>query len=216
VACLECSVGFYPFENKCLRCSAEDKFGENCLDCTSGGCTKCKKEYFVSYGECIDCKFMDGCEDGECTSTGCKKCRKGYYLDEGNCKACSTAISGCIDCRSADLCITCASNFLTIDEGICKCRQGTKNQVTDELTGACKCIDGYYMTNKGCQTCGYLIPGCEQCSVVSQITGIPIYSEAQFAVSQQYLDCERCAYSRYVKPASIRSDADTIVGDIRQ
>ena len=125
----------------------------------------------------MDCRFIDGCkfEEEACTQFGCIECVDGYYLDEGTCKSCSSAISGCVKCRSYDQCTQCASEYLTIEDGLCKCRESGQNQYTDQITGACVCEEGYYMTSKGCQTCSYMIPGCEGCEETASNTGIPLY-----------------------------------------
>lgn len=156
--CKECHPGFYPIDTECYDC--KDRFGPNCEECNSSGCTKCEIDYFLSLGKCESCLFIDGCKDDQCFDDGCRECKVGYYWNDGNCKPCSSAISGCVLCNSSDKCLKCASDFLTISDGICKCREGGKNQYTDELTGACECKEGYYMTEYGCQTCQYLIPGC--------------------------------------------------------
>ena len=130
-SCDECNRGFFANDRMCLACV--DRFGENCEACTAGGCTECKAGFFISYGQCLDCRFIQGCkydsndEAATCGKNGCKECRDGYYLDEGRCNSCSNAISGCVKCLSSDQCTECASEFLTIDEGICKCREGGKN-----------------------------------------------------------------------------------------
>ena len=56
---------------------------------------------------------------------------------------------------------SCVSDYLYVDRGICKCREEGRNQYTDPVTGACFCEKGYYMTDKGCLDCQYLIPGCD-------------------------------------------------------
>jgi len=121
-ACSVCDKGFFANDRTCLSCA--DRFGANCDECTAGGCTVCKDEFFVSYGQCIDCRFIEGCANEKCTQSGCTQCEDGYYLDEGRCNSCSSAIVGCVKCRSSDQCTQCASDFLTINEGICKCREG--------------------------------------------------------------------------------------------
>jgi hypothetical protein len=123
----------------------------------------------------------------------------GYYLDDGYCKKCSTVLSGCLQCRSADVCTVCGSEFLTIDQGRCICREGIPNQFQNLDTGACECIDGYYMTSTGCQTCEYMIPYCEKCTIGTQDTGYELYSAAQFLDTAFYLGCSSCAYGRYLE-----------------
>ena len=143
--------------------------------------------------------MIEGCLEGKCaTMTGCTECLPGYYLDEGRCKSCSSVMSGCKQCRSSDVCTMCASEFLTIDDGRCICRVGEPNQFTNPDTGACECFEGYYMTNTGCQTCDYMIPGCDDCVIDSSNTGLPLFGAAQFLDSQMYLRCNSCGYGRYV------------------
>ena len=101
-------------------------------------------------------------------------------MDEGQCKSCRQAISGCAACKSADQCDKCVSEYLFVDDGICKCREEGRNQYTDEITGACHCEEGYHMTDKGCFMCDYLIPGCEECEESYRNTGIPLYALATY------------------------------------
>lgn len=144
---------------------------------------------------------MPGCASGTCSESGCQKCYDGYYLDNGLCVSCSSKISGCVRCRSADECLVCASDFLTIEDGICKCREGGQNQYTDPMTGSCVCNEGYFMTSRGCQTCSYLIPGCDKCAITSTNTGIELYQLADLTnfSGQKYVDCDSCTYFRYVE-----------------
>lgn len=211
-ACLQCLPGYYPIDKKCHPC--KERFGEFCNECTSGGCLKCqtgldpdtgvmREGYFVSYGECKRCSFIEGCLSDRCGEKGCDECKRGYYLDEGDCTPCSKEISGCNECRSADLCTKCASTYLRIDDGICKCREGMPHQITDSLTGACYCEEGYYMTTRGCQTCEYLIPGCTSCNSTDINTGITLYSKASMTNDLKFLTCNRCKPAFYVKSGSI-------------
>ena len=55
------------------------------------------------------------------------------------------------------------------------------------------------MTSTGCQTCEYMIPYCEQCTVGTQNTGYELYSAAQFLDDAFYLGCNSCAYGRYLE-----------------
>ena len=60
-ACEECKPGYFANNRECLKCT--DRFGENCQLCTAGGCTTCADGWFVSYGQCNECRFIEGCKD---------------------------------------------------------------------------------------------------------------------------------------------------------
>ena len=62
----------------------------------------------------------------------------------------------------------------------------------DTNTGACECDSGYFMTDKGCRTCEYMIPGCTECDMVSYNTGLPLFGAATFIDENQYLSCFEC------------------------
>ena len=198
-SCNECDTGFYPIDNQCLDCRVKDPL---CIDCTSQGCTKCENDMFISRGRCTACS-IEGCVPGHCNDkTGCWECEAGYYLDDGQCKLCSSALTGCKQCLNADVCTVCASEFLTVDGGRCICRSGGLNQFTNPDTGACECVDGFYMTDTGCHTCEYLVPMCNSCTVGTTYSGFPIYGVAQFQEAQQYLQCESCDFGRFVQKAT--------------
>ena len=124
-ACNSCDRGYYPIDNQCLNCRLKDLL---CLECSSLECTKCDNQMFISNGKCTTCLSITGCVSNNCDYyTGCKECRPGYYLDAGKCKLCSLALAGCKQCRNADVCTLCGSDFLTIQNGRCICRNGVPN-----------------------------------------------------------------------------------------
>jgi hypothetical protein len=45
---------------------------------------------------------------------------------------------------------------------VCKCNGKSPNMIID-YQGSCSCSPGYFLTEKGCQTCQEMIPGCENC-----------------------------------------------------
>ena len=47
-ACDECQVGYFGIDKDCISC--KQRFGEMCLECTAGGCTKCRSENFLRFG----------------------------------------------------------------------------------------------------------------------------------------------------------------------
>ena len=188
-SCDYCDRGHYPIDNTCLSCAAKDPL---CVHCDASGCLECSSGFFVSLNKCTSCEMIKGCMAGMCFSDGCHECEVGFYLDDGQCKPCASAISGCKQCKNADVCTDCASEYLTIEGGRCHCRAGEAHQFTDINTGACECEPGYYMTTRGCRTCDYMIPGCLQCDIVSYNTGIPLYGAARFLSESQYLTCFEC------------------------
>ena len=60
--CEKCEGGYFADEKTCSSC--EGRFGQDCQECTAGGCVKCNDSFFVSYGQCIDCRFIQGCKSG--------------------------------------------------------------------------------------------------------------------------------------------------------
>ena len=54
------------------------------------------------------------------------------------------------------------------------------------------------MTTQGCKTCSYMIPGCDKCTETVSDTGIALYQAASFGTGQNFLQCEKCVYGRYV------------------
>jgi hypothetical protein len=44
--------------------------------------------------------------------------------------------------------------------------------------GSCSCNTNYYLTEKGCQTCQDIIPGCDACYQTTQNTLLEIYNGA--------------------------------------
>ena len=60
-ACNTCDSGYYPIDRSCLDCKQKD---ENCLECTSEKCTKCKSNMFISRGKCTSCDMITGCMPG--------------------------------------------------------------------------------------------------------------------------------------------------------
>ena len=123
--CKQCKPGYFGLDRQCIPC--QNRFGRECQQCAGGGCAVCSEGFFVSYGQCEECRFIQNCKDQQCGDTGCAECEEGFYLDEGQCKPCSGAIAGCSLCESADLCLSCVSEFLYVDAGICKCREEGRN-----------------------------------------------------------------------------------------
>lgn len=65
--------------------------------------------------------------------------------------------------------------------------------------GSCSCNVNYYLTEKGCQTCQDIIPGCDSCYQTTQNTLLEIYNGANLGYNQRqyYIDCMTCAYANY-------------------
>jgi hypothetical protein len=68
-ACDECLDGYFGVDKDCIPC--KERFGDQCEECTAGGCTKCKPENFIRYGQCVNCRFMPGCASDQCFEDGC-------------------------------------------------------------------------------------------------------------------------------------------------
>ena len=61
------------------------------------------------------------------------------------------------------------------------------------------------MTETGCETCNYIIPGCNNCTSVNRNTGYPLYGQSQFNDNKMYLRCVECSYGKFVKEADSKS-----------
>ena len=149
--------------------------------------------------------MLPNCKSKRCTSTTCLECLDGYFLENGKCRACNEALAGCASCTSSKVCISCQSNFLTLKNNRCTCVSDGNNMIINS-DGSCKCADGYFMTDYGCQTCQYLIPGCTNCATSNTISNIRVYDFLSgTGQSKKYLDCALCDYMKYMVPGNSTS-----------
>ena len=93
------------------------------------------------------------------------------------------------------------------EDGSCGCNidDGIFPHMSKDRYGSCKCDDGYWLTEFGCQTCEELIPGCEQCYRTASNTMIPLYEGANVGrySRQYYIDCRKCPYHDYRQRANV-------------
>lgn len=124
------------------------KCGENCLTCTSTGCTKCYRSFVYSNNRCIpnsiaiDDKCLIYSKEGDC-----EMCMKGYGYDGSRCEFLllpsetrEKCIIGNIVGGIQPLCFGCENSFPNETFGFCgdkskECEIGTRN-----FDGSQKCI----------------------------------------------------------------------------
>jgi len=59
--CKQCRIGYFGLDRQCIPCL--NRFGRTCQQCTAGGCSVCSEGFFVSYGQCEECRFIEHCKD---------------------------------------------------------------------------------------------------------------------------------------------------------
>lgn len=59
--CKQCKEGYFGLDRQCIPCP--NRFGRQCQQCTAGGCSICSEGFFVSYGQCEECRFIQHCKD---------------------------------------------------------------------------------------------------------------------------------------------------------
>jgi hypothetical protein len=137
----KCPQGTFPAEgNKCIECDL------SCLECTSkGNCTKCKNEFIVEKGICIN-----SCPDGKVLFNGqCVQCA------DSKCKKCLTETTKCVECNApyvlnGDTCNdVCTDGFYTFGA---KCIQCPDNCTKCSGTKSCTaCQQGYFLSKGECR-----------------------------------------------------------------
>lgn len=137
--CLDCGDYKYLLNNICYSCT------DNCVKCTSTGCTSCEVGYLVSsdgtcktpnidgcvsYTAAITCQICDlnyNLVNGNCelsiacnANKTCENCKYNYYLSNRTCLLCPT-IANCNSCNVIDStkCIDCATGYYLNSASIC-------------------------------------------------------------------------------------------------
>ena len=99
----------------------KDKFGPNCVFCSSNRCIDCNLS--CSDGQykdpnsctCKDCKDKYGEDCAKCNEKKCLTCPSGQYLDsDENCKSCSDKFNHCATCTESE-CTSCADGYVLTD-----------------------------------------------------------------------------------------------------
>ena len=99
----------------------KDKFGPNCVFCSSNRCIDCNLS--CSDGQykdtnsctCKDCKDKYGEDCEKCNEKKCLTCPDGEYLDsDENCKSCSDKFTNCATCTESE-CTSCADGYVLTD-----------------------------------------------------------------------------------------------------
>ncbi|OMJ96116.1 hypothetical protein SteCoe_293 [Stentor coeruleus] len=148
ISCLECELGYYLYDGRCLLCFP------NCKYCNSyDECTECFDDSYLYNGKCFKCsENCKSCDDERCFS-----CDFGYYQEIEECKPCK---EGCTSCISSEICESCADSYFFMNNKCEKCSDNNcKNCETD---GNCIiCESGYTLVNNICLKCP---DNCDKCS----------------------------------------------------
>lgn len=174
----KCLEGFYPLEDKCVKCHSSCKW---CKDGTENGCIRCFNNYrLLDSGSCL-------CDT-----------ENGYFLEDDSCIRCHSSCKKCTQSSMFD-CVECNPNFFTyepiidLDGGAYKCRsECPKNSFTDvDLRKCTEC-------HESCQECnGPLDTDCKSCKIGTlYIRDIQSCVEKcpsiKYAISEDGLTCDRC------------------------
>jgi len=157
VLCREgiCANNEYIKHEDC-SCNLCSDFNEQCIECQTGGCTKCNSGFYVDNLTCKICpvgSYCDGlnkfvCPEGTITTiegqSSCELCPSGYACANGNITQCS---SGTYATGGYGNCLACSSK--TAQCAAC-----------DSQTGVCSaCESGFTIFNSACvveNPCGAL------------------------------------------------------------
>lgn len=182
--CIECMVGFFSLESKCLVI-CPDFYFPNML---SYKCEKC-------YMNCKSCRNSD--------SNQCIYCQDGYYLLESECKVCH---SSCKTCRKDSTlgCTSCMANANLGPNGDCKCDLGYYLKITSIgcLTTECySCLQ----CNENCLTCkGPNSNDCSSCRTDKKLLNgecleSQCVSSCSECVSKSANQCLKCLDNFYFR-----------------
>ena len=182
--CVECEIGTYLLDNKCVSACPEGYREENgkCIKCNIPNCKKCN-----SKDECLDCvkdlvlKLNGNCgencdtgsyeKDGkcikcpdlalECDENTIFKCESPYLISKDGkscvdkCPSGSVEVNGqCTICKTDENCDTCEKDLIT-------CRNCKGDYVLQENKCIPQCDNGYYEENKKCKKC---MDNCYKCT----------------------------------------------------
>ena len=92
---------------------------------------------------------------------------------------------------------------MTLVNNACTCNpDNQRNMVLNSTDGSCRCEAGFKMTDFGCFSCEYLIPGCKNCTETSTVTSIQTYTHIGSLTTRKYLNCAECDYMKYIVPGN--------------
>ena len=89
---------------------------------------------------------MENCGNCKNNHKVCEACKDGFYKSGGKCLKCSTALSGCKKCSSANVCTECEEKYLKESNTCTQCIGNCdKCDTGDTCT---KCTTKHYYENK--------------------------------------------------------------------
>lgn len=140
--CLDCGDYKYLLNNICYSCT------DNCVKCTSTGCTSCEVGYLVSSDGTCKTPNIDGCVSYTAAIT-CQTCDLNYNLVNGNCEL-------SIACNANKTCENCKYNYY-LSNRTCLLCPTIANCNSCNVIDSTKCIDcatGYYLNSASiCTAC---------------------------------------------------------------
>ena len=149
-SCLSCAVG-YTFNTAAVQNCQED------LSCNSTvSCTVCPFGFVLISQQCFACN--SNCARCETTDPNlCTSCLVGQFLDTTDTTAvCANCPSGCDECLSSTVCLSCADGFTSItdasEDSPVQCRACRSPCLTCAGTQrrCVTCVPGYTLTNGKC------------------------------------------------------------------
>ena len=184
--CQECTKGFL-YEEVCMESCPNntflDKTKNRCIDCNQRcescqdktTCTKCKSEFNLKDGKCLD-KCFDGkveikgkcipCNEKNCKvclsdTNICIECKNNFLLYDNSCriecpsglyggadKECKKCIVGCGECKDDQTCKKCITGFFLFkNKCVRECPKGMYGDCKDVKNNIC------YNCSEACEDC---------------------------------------------------------------
>ena len=136
---------------------------DNCLEysLTSDECQICSIGYLLQNGKCIESSI--NCREYDNQTNKCLSCHDGYYLTKSfTCDYCSSTCKTCE--HSSELCSSFFEGYQLTGKGTCQtttCQQSNCAECLSSTSSCAKCIDGYYLSNGICKSCGNNCKTCD-------------------------------------------------------
>ncbi|EKE41936.1 hypothetical protein ENUP19_0082G0082 [Entamoeba nuttalli] len=185
---LECDIGYYPNENKCVECSL--LFG-NCEICNTTNCLKCKNNNVLDING--KCRYSNKCKS--ISWNKCITCVNNEDFNNGT-DCISNYHEDCYAYNTNGECIACKTKLLV--NGVCG---GTILGCKTFYNEFClRCEDGLYLNNNTCNKCD---PKCKTC-IGSSVQCIECSSIGYFINSTTHY----CEYNSNLKDVCLQYTVD--------